>query len=408
MFSFLGGMVMLNIGVDISKYYHVVHFRTNNNDNKKDKILKISNDRKGFDVLLTELNKYNETDVFIGMESTGHYWKMLALDLQNNGYNIQLINSSHVKRYKEIEDNTPNKNDYKDSRIISKLLFDRKGLHANIYNDVGIYSEIKSAFDCRSRIVEDVKREKSLIRTLIERYFPEYESFFKSGIWIQTSVCFLSIFGFSDLREENLDEIDDFIYKTSKGHIKKGSALKLLNLYKNSIGLREGLSEANYELKYRLSRLLGCFEQLKAIEIRLEDYLDQTEEWEYLKSVPGIGIVLGSGLLSELGDISKYHRSRALVKMSGLNLTSNLSGTIKSKHKISRRGRSKLRHIAYMISLNMVKYDPNVKMYYDKKLSEGKEPVSVLVKISDKALRIVHHLVKSKSYYDSNKVYFLD
>lgn len=90
---------MLNIGIDISKFYHVVHFRTDKKGNKKDKILKISNDRKGFDVLLNELNIFDKKEVLIGMESTGHYWKHIALELKKNGYKIQLINSNHVKKY---------------------------------------------------------------------------------------------------------------------------------------------------------------------------------------------------------------------------------------------------------------------------------------------------------------------
>lgn len=396
---------MISIGIDISKYYHIVHFKM---DDDKNKFLKIENNREGFNKLLNELNLLDKDNMVIGMESTGHYWKSIALDLEKNGYKIQLVNAHHVKKYKEIDDNTPNKNDYKDSRIISQLIANKKGLHANIYNDRGIYSEIKSAFDCRYRIVEDLKRDKLLIRTLIERYFPEYESIFKSGIWIKSSINLLLNYGFCGLTEDNLNDIDSLLIKISKGHIKRGVAKKIINLFKSTIGLKEGLVEANFELQYRMDRLVKSQEQLDNITKRLETYLEKTEEWKYLKSVPGIGIVFGSGLLAELGDISKYNRSSALTKMAGLNLTCNESGTIKGKYSISRRGRSKLRHIAYMIALNLVKHDKNVNKYYKNKISKGKPPVSILVKISDKALRMVHNLVNNKCYYDSNKFYNLD
>ena len=56
------------------------------------------------------------------MEPTGHYWKSLAAFLVTKGIRMVLVTPHHVKKQKEAEDNTPNKNDKKDARIIAKMV----------------------------------------------------------------------------------------------------------------------------------------------------------------------------------------------------------------------------------------------------------------------------------------------
>lgn len=392
---------MIYAGIDISKNFHIVHLRGTDN---KQKLFRIENDMNGLSVLLKALSSFDKKEVLIGMESTGHYWKMIARKLLDNNYRLQIINSYHVKQYKEIEDNTQNKNDNKDAKIISKLLSDGKGLHANV-NTKDVYGVINSLYNIRKRLIEDKKRHKTLIRMLIERHFPEYETIFKSGMWIASSITLLEKIGLSGIVYETSETIEGIIKKSSKGHYQPGIGIKIKEFYENSIGLKEFVEEAQVELEYRLLLYKSCLEALKKIETKLEEALKETEEWEYLRSIQGVGVVFASCILSELGDLTKYNRNRSVVKMSGLNLTCQSSGKSKGKLTISRRGRSELRHTAYLIALNLIRHDKNVKAYYERKLALGKEPICILIKIADKALRMIRRLIIDKEYYDSSKMY---
>jgi transposase len=55
------------------------------------------------------MNQHEKRDVIVGMEPTGHYWLNLAYFLQ--AYDIQCVtvNPMHVKRSKELDDNSPTK-----------------------------------------------------------------------------------------------------------------------------------------------------------------------------------------------------------------------------------------------------------------------------------------------------------
>ena len=56
--------------------------------------------------------------VIVGMEPTGHYWLNLAHFLKEQNIKFVVVNPMHVKKSKELDDNSPTKNDVKDARVI--------------------------------------------------------------------------------------------------------------------------------------------------------------------------------------------------------------------------------------------------------------------------------------------------
>lgn len=47
------------------------------------------------------------------MEPTGYYWFCLAKFLRHKGIKVAIVNPMHVKKSKELDDNSPTKNDPK-------------------------------------------------------------------------------------------------------------------------------------------------------------------------------------------------------------------------------------------------------------------------------------------------------
>lgn len=69
--------------------------------------------------------KENSKDhIIFGVEPTGHYWLNLAYYLTAKDFDFVLVNPMHVKKSKELDDNSPTKNDTKDAKVISQLIKD--------------------------------------------------------------------------------------------------------------------------------------------------------------------------------------------------------------------------------------------------------------------------------------------
>lgn len=86
-------------------------------------------------------------NVVFGLESTGHYWMNLAQFLHQHGIGVVLVNPMHVKKSKEMEDNSPTKNDRKDARVISQLVKDGRYSVPHIPED--IYADLRVGMNQR-------------------------------------------------------------------------------------------------------------------------------------------------------------------------------------------------------------------------------------------------------------------
>ena len=82
------------------------------------KLLRFCNDAQGFKSLETWMREImqqkGKIEAMVGFEPTGQYWFNLGDYLRNNGHLMGIVNPYHVKYTKELDDNSPTKNDRKD------------------------------------------------------------------------------------------------------------------------------------------------------------------------------------------------------------------------------------------------------------------------------------------------------
>jgi len=112
------------------------------------------------------------------MEPTGHYWKGLAWFLKENVITVVMVNPYHVKKAKELDDNTQTKSDRKDAFVIAKLVKD--GRYSKVHLPEGIYADLRVLNNPRSQIRTKLNAVKNMIIAILDEYFPEFEKVFKT------------------------------------------------------------------------------------------------------------------------------------------------------------------------------------------------------------------------------------
>src|SRR5699024_6787681 len=112
----------------------------------------------GFELLLERVTRIQKdqgkTSVIFAVELTGHYWTSLAYFFTARGYEFVLVNPMHVKKFKELYDNSPTKNDTKDARIIAQLIKDGR-YSAPKFLD-GIYADLREAIKLRYQLTKEL------------------------------------------------------------------------------------------------------------------------------------------------------------------------------------------------------------------------------------------------------------
>lgn len=171
----------LIVGADIAKHKHIVRAQDYRGIELRKK-LAFENSRTGFNRLLDWIRQlqqdYQKEEVIFGVEPTGHYWFSLAQFLKKVGIKVVVVNSMHVKKSKELDDNSPTKNDTKDARVIAQLVKD--GRYSEPKQLTGDHAELRRAVTQREQLMTKLTQTKNQIQNWVDCYFPEYQTVFKN------------------------------------------------------------------------------------------------------------------------------------------------------------------------------------------------------------------------------------
>ncbi len=126
-----------------------------------------------------------------------------------------------------------------------------------------------------------------------------------------------------------------------------------------------------------------------------------------LQSIPGIGPVWASGILSEIGDISAFHSSDALAKYAGLYWPKGDSGDFASEdNRMSKAGNPYLRYYLGEAANSVRKHVPEYADFYDKKYTEviKHQHKRALALTSRKLVRLIFGLLAKNQLYSGERL----
>ena len=138
----------------------------------------------------------------------------------------------------------------------------------------------------------------------------------------------------------------------------------------------------------------STLETLCAFRDEMDRLSSMLPEYEVVMELYGVGKVLGSQLIAEIGDVRRLDSSKSLVAMAGIDPPPNQSGQVDQKSRsISKRGSSALRKTLFQIMTIIIQNKPvdePVYQFLDKKRSEGKPYRVYMIAAAHKFLRIYY------------------
>ena len=126
-----------------------------------------------------------------------------------------------------------------------------------------------------------------------------------------------------------------------------------------------------------------------------------------LQSIPGIGPVWASGIISEIGDVAAFHSSDALAKYAGLYWPKGDSGDFTSEdNKMPKAGNPYLRYYLGEVANSVRKHIPEYADFYAKKYAEVSkhQHKRALALTSRKFVRLVFGLLVKNQLYTGEKL----
>ncbi len=166
--------------------------------------------------------------------------------------------------------------------------------------------------------------------------------------------------------------------------------------------VREDIRELVELLRSRIDRLR------KQALLVIEQNPGLAKAFRHLTSIKGIADAAGIQLLAELGTLPKDMTTRQWVAHAGLDPRQYQSGT--SVHKparISKTGNAHLRRALFLPAMVAVRWEPNVKAFYEKLLAKGKTKMQALVAVMRKLLHSIHGMLEHGQDFDGEKFFVM-
>lgn len=383
---------MIYIGIDISKYKHDCFICDDAGEIIVEN-LSFENNKKGFQQFLDLLKPYDNDNVRIGLEATGHYGLNLKLFLEKNDYSFMEFNPLLVKEFMKSLTLRKTKTDKVDAMVICQKLISvpYKSNSKLFYHK---YS-IKSLSRLRESLVKQRSKHMVQLTNILDITFPEFKSFF-SNKFSATSIYILNKYKHSE-KIANMRDFDS-LKSLSRGKFTYPKFIKLKELAKNTVG------ESNDIFEFELETILNLYKEIdskiNSIDKQISTIIKELNPPTL--SIPGIGEITCASIISEFGDISRFSNPNKMLSFAGLEPSINESGTMSSNGRMVKRGSGYLRYSLMNVAFMVIKYNHTFYEYYYKKRTEGKTHRVALSHVCKKLIRVIYILETKNILFDSS------
>jgi transposase len=271
-------------------------------------------------------NRFGCDEIIAGYESTGPYAEPLAQYLMGKPVTMVQVNPLHTKRMKEVNDNSPLKTDDKDPRVIADII--RLGRTLAVVVPEGDAAYLRRLNNARERHVGEQTALLNQLQQLVFVIFPEFKNVLKN-MKGKTARYLLTRYTtpekISTVPRETLGEE---MRKRSRGKYGHTDAELLIDLARNTIGIKEGVPGIVLDIRHILMHLEDEARFIAEIEAEMVTTLHRIPASSRLLSIKGLGVVSVAGLIGEVGDFSKFRTRSEIMKLAGLDLYEISSGKI--------------------------------------------------------------------------------
>ncbi len=177
-------------------------------------------------------------------------------------------------------------------------------------------------------------------------------------------------------------------YKASIGEMKR-----VLNKSKNKV-----LFSIQEKMKSKLDKEISNVEKAM-YDIVISNEIIK-EQYELITSIKGIGPQTTLYLIVLTAGFTKFKNSRCFASYSGIAPFPNQSGTsIRGKTRTSNLANKKIKSLLDLAAKSAIQHNPEMKIYFNKRIEQGKNKMSTVNIIRNKLLSRVFAVITRKTPY---------
>jgi transposase len=347
------------------------------------------------------------------LEATGHYQAPVVHYLEQRDFLLIIINP--LISYKAKGSSLRKvKTDAADAYLLCELFYKEE---LEPYKKRGVQLlNLRNLTRQHENITGVMMQTKLQFQAVLEQVFPEYRGVFGDLYSVVSLLTLVEFPSSEDILATNEETLANKVSELCKSRSIRWAREKATQL--KAAAARNPFQKTVYQshilsLGMYINIILQYKEHLSKLESEIDALAKEIEEYNIIKSIPGIGEKIAATILSEIGEIDRFNNPKKLVAFAGVDPSVFESGKFTAtKNRITKRGSSRLRHDLYMAvrcairdcrkkktTDEIIPRNKRMREFYDKKREEGKPFKVAVIACVNKLLHWIYALLKSRSTF---------
>lgn len=159
---------------------------------------------------------------------------------------------------------------------------------------------------------------------------------------------------------------------------------------KEGEGFTDGAIQKEMKASCRAS-LKAVEKDLKKVEGKINKLIQNDDklntQFKLLTSVTGIGPVIATHMIVSTNEFQSITQAKKFACYAGVAPFERTSGTsIKGKPRVSKLANMEIKKVLYLGATSAIQYSDEIKTYFERKVAEGKKPMSVINAVGNKLI----------------------
>lgn len=266
-------------------------------------------------------------DAIVGIETDRG---LLVGALVAAGYEVYAINPLSVDRYRDRHSTSGAKSDPGDAKVLADIVRTDRHNHRQIAGDSELAEAIKLLARTHQTFVWQRQRDVNRLRSNLREFYPQALEAFGTELASSDAVAILSIAPTPDLgRRLSRSKIASALKRAGRQrNVDRRAEQIQAALRSQQLAAPVTATRAYGTVTSSLVTLIaGLNEQIAGLERELEAAFEDHPDAKILRSLPGLGTVLGARVLGEFGDDrTRYADARARRNYAGASPITKASG----------------------------------------------------------------------------------
>jgi transposase len=344
----------------------------------------------------------DEPDIVVGIEKDRG---LIVTALVASGYEVYAINPMAAAHYRDRHHVSGAKSDPGDAKMLADLVRTDRHNHRPVAGDTPLAEALKVLARAHQNAVWSRQRHVNELRSALRDYFPGALLAFGTDLAHHDALAVLGIAPTPSLaRTLSKAKLVSALKRGGRKRRLEERALELQEVLRREQLAQPMILENAYGLttSATVAIIVAMNATIDELESGLAEHFEQHPDAKIIRSLPGLGMILGARALGEFGDDpNRYADSKSRRNYAGTSPITRSSGT--KKVVLARRARN--RRLAAALdqwAFSSLLQSPGARHYYDELRARKKSHHMALRQLANRWVGILHTCLERGTLYDES------